>query len=492
VDGDDEDCPDPPPVPRDGVIASPVLEDLTGNGKLEIIQAGLDGTIHVFSVEGESIDGWPVNIEADADLERPVLTTPTVVDLNDDSVPDLVVPASLGGGTGSYVAIDGRGTLADELVLPGWPVDVVDWPLGASVQGATPGAASAGDFSGDGQAEVVLHGNVSVPFILPAAPGAQSSPEALPEGSWPVRDPATGARGIEYTGRFGAESNADPSQPMFPMLARPSLGDLDQDGTPDVVTSGASRDVAKQLATGVPVVGPDEYLLAFWNGTTGAMFPGSPSVVSGSPWYGDAAIADISGDRYPEVITGTDGFLVHAVDACGRAPSGWPKATGQWVTGAPAVGDLDGDKTLEVVVTTRNGWLFAWHTSGSQDGTIAWASQHHDNRNTGSLATELGQGAPRTATRPLFISVGGRCVTPGGQEEPEVNREFSPAGGCACETESRTPRPASFLVLLGASLALARRRRRPPDSTAHLGSTSRRRPSRGLMGSSVRGGEGRT
>ena len=453
----EDDCPDPAPVRRGGVIASPVLEDLTDDGTPEIVQAGLDGTVHVFATDGEPLDGWPVRLESASDLGQPVLTTPTAVDLNGDAIPDLVVPTSLGGGTASYTAIDGRGNRSDEVILEGWPVDVVDWPLGTAVQDATPGPASAGDFSGDGKAEVVLHGNVSVPFIVPAAPGPQRSPEELPAGSWPVREPATGARGIEYTGRFGAESNADPSEPMFPILSRPSLGDLDQDGTPDVVTSGASRDVAEQLARGTRVNGPDEYLLAFWDGETGAMFPGSPTVVAGSPWYGDAAIADITGDGYPEVISGTDGFLVHAVDACGHAPPGWPKATGQWVSGSPAVGDLDGDGTLEVVVTTRNGWVFAWHTSGSTDGTIAWASQHHDNRNTGSLTTDLDQGRYLTAKRPLFISVGGRCLLPGEEAEPENRRRFSPAGGCSCRQTS-PPRTGSWsIVLLGVGIALARR-----------------------------------
>ncbi len=444
---------------RHAITASPVLEDLDGDGELEIIQAGLAGQIHVFTADGNPVRGWPVQLEAEDELGQPALATPTVVDLNGDGRPDLVVPVSVGSGTSTYVAIDGRGTRAHRIVLQGWPLAVVDWPLGTAVVGTTPASASAADFSGDGQPEIVLQGNLSEPFIVPAAPGPQQSPEDRPEGSWPVRDPATGVRGIDMS-RFGIESDADPSRPLSLLLSRPSIGDLDQDGTPDVVTSGASRDVSEQLATGVRVHGPGEFLLAFWSGRSGAMFPGSPKVTAGSPWYGDAAIADISGDGYPEVISGTDAFVVHAVDACGRAPGGWPKTTGQWVAGSPAVGDLDGDNTLEIVVTTRHGWLLAWHTQGHSDGTIAWESQHHDNRNTGSLATKLRQGEYVTAPRPLVISVGGRCIPTSEGEEAAVGRQLTPAGGCGCGAASPAPRDSLWWFGLGALGALRRRRTR--------------------------------
>jgi hypothetical protein len=41
---------------------------------------------------------------------------------------------------------------------------------------------------------------------------------------------------------------------------------------------------------------------------------------------------------------------------------GWPKFTGHWLGASAAMGDIDGDSLLEVVISTREGQLFAWDT----------------------------------------------------------------------------------------------------------------------------------
>ena len=64
------------------------------------------------------------------------------------------------------------------------------------------------------------------------------------------------------------------------------------------------------------------------------------------------AVADLDGDGSAEVIVGENCFgasHVHVIGADGRAKPGWPVGT-QAIFSSPAVGDLDGDGDLEIVV----------------------------------------------------------------------------------------------------------------------------------------------
>jgi hypothetical protein len=58
------------------------------------------------------------------------------------------------------------------------------------------------------------------------------------------------------------------------------------------------------------------------------------------------------------------------------------------MVGTPAVGDVDGDGLLEVVATTREGYLFVWRTSGDECGNIRWRRYHHDEWGTGNYHTD--------------------------------------------------------------------------------------------------------
>lgn len=115
--------------------------------------------------------------------------------------------------------------------------------------------------------------------------------------------------------------------------------------------------------------------------------PAMTANVEDSTWYCNAAIADISGDGNAELISGTGGFTVHALDLNGNEPQTWPKFTNNWSISAPALGDIDADGQLEVIIHTREGNLFAWNTAGQackDDGFASdWWNFHHDEHNSG-------------------------------------------------------------------------------------------------------------
>ncbi|MCK7479081.1 MAG: hypothetical protein M0C28_18250 [Candidatus Moduliflexus flocculans] len=85
----------------------------------------------------------------------------------------------------------------------------------------------------------------------------------------------------------------------------------------------------------------------------------------------------------------------HAFGSDGAEPAGWPKFTHGWMIPAPTAGDVDGDGLIEVVASSREGFLYVWDTPAlSNDAAIPWQGFGRDRRNT----KNLGSGVLPTAT----------------------------------------------------------------------------------------------
>src|SRR5262249_24749339 len=145
-----------------------------------------------------------------------------------------------------------------------------------------PNAGVIGSFGG--ALAAVMHGNATLPLILPADPGVQTHLADTPPNAIPQRPdpdmPGSILMGVDPAAIFGPLSNAPTPNTMFPLFAQPSLGDIDQDGTPDVIASGGSLNLAINLQGTSSTPGAnDNNLLAIWSGKTGAMLPASPMVL---------------------------------------------------------------------------------------------------------------------------------------------------------------------------------------------------------------------
>ncbi|HCH66278.1 MAG TPA: alkaline serine protease, partial [Deltaproteobacteria bacterium] len=143
----------------------------------------------------------------------------------------------------------------------------------------------------------------------------------------------------------------------------------------------------------------------------GGFLPGFPRQVEDLQFLMAPAVADLNGDGSNEVVYGSAGGLLHAWNALGISPGGWPKNTGQWILGSPAIGDVDGDGYLDVVASTREGWVFAWSTRGPADRPVEWASQFHDAANTGNYETSIPVqvGPPAVPAAGVPEKTGGCC-----------------------------------------------------------------------------------
>jgi len=159
-------------------------------------------------------------------------------------------------------------------------------------------------------------------------------------------------------------------------LSSPALGDIDADGLPEVVVGTNSPPWPEGSSQ------PSDYTHAtVWaiNGDSSNV-PGWP-VTTNNNVYSSPAIGDIDGDGFLEVVVGSgpsveggDGKWVYAWNRDGTPVSGWPKYTAGDVVAPPALGDLDGDGDLEVVIGCGREFetspasctsLYAWHGNGT-------------------------------------------------------------------------------------------------------------------------------
>jgi len=105
-------------------------------------------------------------------------------------------------------------------------------------------------------------------------------------------------------------------------------------------------------------------------------------------------ILDVTGDGMAEVLQSSAMYDLQGYGAAGLPADGFPKLTGGWSVASAGAGDLDGDGTLELALSTREGNLFLWSTAGATCQSVEWPKNGHDLHNSGNYATDADRPGP--------------------------------------------------------------------------------------------------
>ncbi len=377
-----------------------------GSPGLEIVAGGLDGRVYVWTATGALVAGFPKSLNTkDTGPDRSgaeLITSPTLAQLDTDPQMEIVIAGS------EVVAPTGSSTRPETATDVATAFRSVATRIGSAAIG---GANLAHALQGDGTAvagwPVKLDGLLPdvLPFVGPAHQFAAGDVGGPSQGD-PRKDGidelvlstttgevatynADGRRRFTHASEIAPTSDpkiTDRSK-VLNLFEYASLGDLEGQGVLSAFKGGLTTGGLTNLAL-VGQNNPQDHVLQGWDLTTGSYRPGFPVKVEDYMLLSQPAVADVDGMPGKEVVQGTGLYLVHAFDGLGREAAGFPKFTGGWNYATPSFGDLDGDGTVEMVSSTREGYLFAWSLPGKADANTEWWGATHDDRSTSRYGTD--------------------------------------------------------------------------------------------------------
>jgi hypothetical protein len=298
--------------------SSPVAADIDRDGEPELCVGAEE--IYVLHHDGTELIDGDGDVRTNGVFSNTGLTVnhgfwscPVVADIDNDGEMEII--ANHMDGEKTYV------WESDGSVAPGWPKSI----------GASPwGSPAVGDIDGDFELEIMTASGTNKFYAW-----NPDGTEVIDGDSNPSTDGVFAVLGASYN--YGS----------------PAVADLDGDGVKEIIFG--SR---------------DKYLYV-WKGDGSSFSPAFPKYTNAAI-VSAPAVADVDNDGELEIIvaagdqnTGSSSRKVHVYNLDGTELSGWPKVAtfSKDTSSSPAIGDVDGNGGLDVVVADANGWIYAWEGS---------------------------------------------------------------------------------------------------------------------------------